>query len=341
MASVSTGTPGAAAPGAGNFPADHKFYLKKFEETLQPELRYDMFGDREGIPSNESNTIVAKKMTEFSTLESNPLTEGVTPAELTALSMTRSEVSINQFGAFLRTTDRLTEEGLNGVTLEFTKRLGWQGARTMNLVYRNALLGGTNYRRNAGAATIDALTSAGVSASDYAYMWNAFMLAHVRPLSGMTAGSQNIGTAPIADAYIGLYPVEAVPFLETLDDGNGNVYENVEKYQGQIQTYPGEVGRYRYFRFIADTEAAIVVNAAGTPQNVARGLIFGKGIENKPYKIVDLDGGNMQLITKELGSSGTLDPLNQRASMGWKCKGGLFITQDLYMFRHEFSIGDA
>ena len=47
----------------------------------------------------------------------------------------------------------------------------------------------------------------------------------------------------------------------------------------------------------------------------------------------------MELITKPLGSSGTLDPINQRASMGWKAKGGTFIVQDLYMFRYEFSIG--
>lgn len=335
---TSTGTIGAAAPSAGAFPANHKFYERKFLEALQPEEHYSDFGDKVAIPANESNTIVNNKISELSTTEGSPLTEGTTPTEQT-LTLTRIETSINQFGGYLRTTDRLSEESVNGLTAQFAQRLGWQGSRTMNLVHRDGLLGGTNVRRYNGAATIDLVTSSGVAVADFEYMWNAFKVAHVRPLAAMTKGSTNIGTNPISEAYIMLVPVEARPFLETLDDSNGNAYENVEKYAGQVQTMKNEIGRYREFRFVCDTEAKIFSNAAGTPQDIARCLCFGRGIEDKAYKVVDLAGGNMELITKPLGSSGSLDPLNQRASMGWKAKGGTFIVQDLYMFRYEFSIG--
>jgi len=335
---TSTGTIGAAAPSAGAFPANHKFYERKFLEALQPEANYDDYGTKVGIPSNESNTIVNNKISELSTTEGSPLTEGVTPTEQT-LTLTRIETSINQFGAYLRTTDRLSEESINGLTAEFAKRLGWQGARTMNLVYRDGLLGGTNVRRKSGAATIDLITASGVVVADFEFMWNAFKIAHVRPLSAMANGSVNVGTLPVNEAYIMLVPVEARPFLETLDDSNGNAYVNVETYSGQVQTIKNEIGRFREFRFVCDTEAKIFSNAAGTPQDIARCLVFGQGVEDKAYKVVDLAGGNMELITKPLGSSGTLDPINQRASMGWKAKGGTFIVQDLYMFRYEFSIG--
>jgi len=337
---VSTGTPGASAPGAGAFPAHHKFYEKTFLEALQPLEIYDKFGSKATIPQNESNTIVVSKMAELATLESSPLTEGTTPTEQT-LSMTRTEASFNQFGGYLRTTDRLSEEGVNNATFEFTKRIGWQGGRTMNLVSRDGLLGGTNVRYTGGAANQDAITSSGVVAADFNFMWNAFKQVHVRTMTPGSAGSQNLGTLPVAPAFWVTVPFEARAFLETLDDSNGNTWKNVEDYQGQVTTMPNELGRYREFRFIGDTESSIVSNGAGTPQDIAQCLVFGQGEQDKAYKIVDLAGGNMKHITKPLGSSGSLDPLDQRASIGWKAKGGTFIVQDLYMFRFEFSIGNT
>jgi N4-gp56 family major capsid protein len=202
-------------------------------------------------------------------------------------------------------------------------------------------LGGTNVRNYNGAATIDLITASGVDATDFNFMWNAFKQAHVRPFAAGSAGSQNLGTLPVAPAFWMVVPYEARAFLEALDDGLGNKFQNVELYQGQVATYKTEIGRYREFRFIGDTEASIVSNAAATPQDIAQCLCFGQGMQDKAYHVVDLAGGGVQMITKPLGSSGSLDPLNQRASMGWKAKGGTFITQDLYMFRYQFSIGDT
>lgn len=336
---TSQGTIGAASPSAGNFPANHKFYKRTFLESLQPEECYSKFGEAIDIPLNSSNTMVVNKLADLPTLEGSPLTEGTTPTEQT-LTLTRIEASFNQYGGYLRTTDRLSEESINGITNEFAKRTGWQAGRTMNLVNRDGLLGGTNVRYGNGVANRNAITTSGVYAVDFNYMWTAFKNAYVRTFAPGSAGSQNIGTAPVAPAFWAVCPFEARAFLETLDDGNGNTWKNVEDYEGQVQTMPNEMGRYREFRFIGDTEAKVEVNAAGTPQDVAQCLIFGQGQQDKAYHVVNLANGSVKMITKELGSSGSLDPLNQRASMGWKAKGGTFITQDLYMFRYEFSIGD-
>jgi N4-gp56 family major capsid protein len=100
--------------------------------------------------------------------------------------------------------------------------------------------------------------------------------------------------------------------------------------------HENEFGRYRNFRFIYDTEVKTVTNGPG--DLIAQCLVFGKGSEDKAYTTVDLAGGNVQMITKPLGSSGSVDPLNQRASMGWKAKQATFIIQDTYMFRWEIKI---
>lgn len=339
---TSTGTIGDAAPAAGAFPANTKYYERKFLESLQPEEFYGMFGSTCAIPSNNSNTVVINKMSDLASLETSPLTEGVTPSEQT-LTLTRIEKSVDQYGGYIRTTDRLATESINGVTIEFSKRLGQQAGRTMNRVRRDGLLGGTNVRYQNGGANRDA-AGAAVSAAnlvtDFDYMRDAFRLAYVKPLKGITNGSPNTGTNPTASAYVCIVPVEAVDFIEQMDDGNGNTFQQVETYSGQTELYPNEFGRYKNFRYIYDPEVKIEVNGNATPQQMAQGLVFGQGTEDKPYKVVDLAGGNLQMITKPLGSSGSADPLNQRASMGWKAKQATFIVQDLYMFRYEFSIGD-
>jgi DnaJ-class molecular chaperone len=36
------------------------------------------------------------------------------------------------------------------------------------------------------------------------------------------------------------------------------------------------------------------------------------------YGVTEIEGGGLQHIVKQLGSAGTADPLNQRATVGWK-----------------------
>jgi len=329
----SQGTIGAAAPSAGNFPANHKFYERKFLEALQPEELYKLFGDQLSIPSNTSNTISLQKVSELASLEGSPLTEGVTPTEQT-LSLTRIEKSLDQYGGYVRTTDRLSEESINGITAEFSKRLGQQAARTMNRVCRDGLLGGTNVRYQGGVANQDLVITqlAGADViADMQFMVDAFRLAYVKPFSAHTPGSPNDNTNPTAEAYPVIVPVEAVSLIEATTG-----FQKVETYLSQVSLYPNEFGRFGNFRFMYDPEVNTVTNVPG--DTIAQCLVFGKGMEDKAYATVDLAGGNLQMITKPLGSSGSADPLDQRASMGWKAKQATFIKQDTYMFRWEVKI---
>lgn len=318
---------------AGNFPANHKYYERSFLEALQPNLIFDMFGDKLSIPSNNSNTIVLNKVTEFATTEGSPLTEGTTPTEQT-LSVDRIEKSVDQYGAFMRTTDRLTEESINGITTEFSKRLGQQGAKTMNLVLRDGLEGGTNVRYQNGAVDADNVTTQidGPDVlADARFMTQSFRLAHVKPFSNHTSGTPNDNTFPIAESYVAVVPVEAVSRIEGTTG-----FTKVQDYQTQVPLYPGEFGQVENIRFMYNTEISTFTNVPG--DTIARCFVFGKGEQDMAYATVDLAGGNMQMITKPLGSSGSADPLNQRASMGWKAKQASFIKQDTYMFRWEIKI---
>ncbi len=61
-------------------------------------------------------------------------------------------------------------------------------------------------------------------------------------------------------------------------------------------------------------------------------LFLGKGA----YKVVKLNGNNVEVIVKAKGSGGTTDPLNQRSTIGWKIDGfGAKTTIPEYILRVE------
>lgn len=60
-------------------------------------------------------------------------------------------------------------------------------------------------------------------------------------------------------------------------------------------------------------------------------LIVGKDA----YGTTDVEGGGLEFIVKQLGSAGTADPLNQRATTGWKATKTAKILTDTFILRIE------
>ena len=98
--------------------------------------------------------------------------------------------------------------------------------------------------------------------------------------------------------------------------------------------YEGELGRIGNVRFVESTEAKIWdKNTAGGDVSVFSTLVIGKNA----YGVTEVEGGGLQTIVKQLGSGGTADPLNQRASAGWKAIKTAEILSDEFMVRIESS----
>jgi hypothetical protein len=53
------------------------------------------------------------------------------------------------------------------------------------------------------------------------------------------------------------------------------------------------------------------------------------------YGTTELSGGGLQHIVKQLGSAGTADPLNQRATVGWKATKAAARLVEAFMVRIE------
>lgn len=111
-------------------------------------------------------------------------------------------------------------------------------------------------------------------------------------------------------------------------DGNANVVTAITKGSGQstltIQTAISSLS-------VGDIVCGQGGGADGSA--VYATLILGKNA----YGVTEVSGGGLQHIVKQLGSAGSADPLNQRATSGWKATKTAERLTEAYMVRIEHS----
>ena len=93
------------------------------------------------------------------------------------------------------------------------------------------------------------------------------------------------------------------------------------KYATPENIYEGEIGKIAGVRFVETSEALIENGGVFNTLFIADGA----------YGVTEITDGGLETIVKQLGSSGTADPLNQRASVGWKATATAEILVDAYL----------
>ena len=81
-----------------------------------------------------------------------------------------------------------------------------------------------------------------------------------------------------------------------------------------------------------EDNAVIYPGEAGAMgRDVYATMVFGENA----YGTTEITGGGLELIVKQLGSAGTCDPLNQRATVGWKATKVTVRLVEAFMVRIE------
>ena len=108
-------------------------------------------------------------------------------------------------------------------------------------------------------------------------------------------------------------------------------FVEVVKYKNPERIYNGEIGALEGVRFVETTEAKIFAEAGASGIDVYSTLILAANA----YATTKIKGGGLETIIKQLGSAGTADPLDQRATVGWKALKVTEILSQQYMVRIE------
>ena len=311
-------TTAASKPTNDLSPEMKTFYDKVLIRSAEPELVHDQFGQKRPIPGGNGKKIEFRKFSSLPKMDKKPLTEGVT-TDGQSLNVTKLEAEIKQYGGYVTTSDMLNLTAFDQVTAETLKLLGSQAGRTSDTVTRDVLCAGTSVIYAGGAESRTALKEA-----------NTLNIADIKKAVRLLKRNN----APkIGDSYVAIIHTDTA-----YDLMNDPEWIEAQKYTTSEKIFNGEIGHMYGVRFVESTEAKIWSKAdSGATVPVYGTLVLGADA----YGITSINGGGIETITKQLGSGGTADPLNQRATMGWKMNKTAKILDDTRMVRIEHTCTGA
>lgn len=286
------------------------------------------FAQVRDIPRNGgTNTIKFRRYGNL-TAATTALSEGVTPAG-TTLSATDITATVAQYGDFITITDVVDYESKDPVLTEAAEILGDQMGDTLDQLTRDVLAAGT-VSTTVGQTTRTAITTTNlITATEVRKAVRTLKNAKARQITRMINASTGIATEPIGMCYIGIAHPDTIYDLE---DETG--WTPVEKYANKSDVMEHEEGKLAGVRFISTTNAKVFEGVGVGSIDVYGTVILGMDA----YGITRISGEAMQNIIKPLGSAGTADPLNQRATSGWKGTFVAKILNDSFMVRLEHAV---
>lgn len=277
------------------------FYSDYLIDNAKPKLVHDQFGQKHPIPKNGGKTIEFRKYSPLGKMLT-PLTEGVTP-DGQSLTVSVIESTVNQYGGYITLSDMLLLTAIDNNMVQATKLLGNQAGATLDTITREVLNGGTNVIYAGGVTSRDALAD-NLTVMDVKKAARALK----------TQNADKIG-----DSFVGIIHPDV-----SYDLTNDPKWEAVKTYDPE-DWYEGEIGRIHGVRFVETTEAKIFEG----------GVYSTLVLAENAYGVTDIEGGGLQHIVKQLGSAGTADPLNQRATVGWKATKTAERLVEQFMVRIE------
>lgn len=291
------------------------YYENRLIDYAEPALVHDQFADKYPIPANSGKTIEFRKYSPLAKALT-PLTEGVTPNG-NRLEVTTITAEVAQYGDFIEISDVLELTAIDRNLEQATKLLGGQAGRTLDTVTREVITAGTNVMYAPKADGTEIASRATVAAD--ALLTPDVIFIAVARLKEMNA-------MPIDDSFVAIvHPNVAADLMRSEE------WQGIHKYTNSDNIYQGEIGKIGGVRFVESTEAKCYGPVGADDASVFATMVIGANA----YATTEVTGGGLQHIVKQMGSAGTADPLNQRATTGWKAIKTAERLVEEYMIRIE------
>lgn len=317
MATMTTGT-------ASLSPELRTYYDRNLLSRLLPRLVWALFGQPKPMPANEGQTVNFRRFSSLSAA-TTPLTEGVTPAG-SELTVTQITVTPAQYGDFIKISDILDFTAPDPILTEGGQVLAEQAADTIDQLVRDVVVAGTTVQYAGGVGGRGSIASTNkLTATEIQKAVRTMHNNKVRPITQILNPSTGVGTKPVAGGYVGIVGPYALYDLK-----QDSKFIPVHEYGSRDGLLPNEVGALDEVRFIMSNNPTIYAGAGTGPIDVHATIILGadafgvvapKGVEN---------------IVKPFGAGD--DPLNQRATSGWKMFMKAVILQQLAILRIEHAV---
>ncbi len=286
------------------------YYSDYIIDLADGELVHDQAAQKKNIPQNGGKTIEFRQFDKLPEL-TTPLTEGVTP-DGQSMNVKAVTATVGQYGGYVTISDMLKLAAIDDNLVAATKMIGSQAGRSLDGLTREVLAAGTNVRFAGGKST-----RATIAASDVLTVEDVKKA--VRDLEAQDAPK-------IDGYYFGI--IHPNVKYDLMKDP---LWKNPHEYTDTKNIYQNEIGELYGVRFVQTSRAKIFKGGGASGIDVYATLIMG----DDAYGTTEIEGGGLEIIIKQLGSAGTGDPLNQRATCGWKATKVAKILVPQYICRIE------
>lgn len=263
------------------------FYEKALLKRLLPQLHAYNDAQKSVLPEHSGTKVNWRKFTSLQ-IPATALTEGQTPGG-SQLSVTKVEADAAQYGDFVTISDLLAKAGIDKAMTEAALLCGEQAALLVDTIVLNAMGATTNTMGSASTEMDEAL------------------------VKKVVLKLKRANARRFEDGYFHalITPAQAYSLM------NQEGWIAAAKYGSIKKLLKGEVGELHGVRFMESTNV---------PESDGSATAFIYGADS--YGVVDMEGGSGKpsIITKDFGSAGVNDPLDQRATVGWK---NLFVAKVL------------
>ena len=320
-------------------PAVSPFYDKSLLARTLPYLLHDLFADRRPLPKGESDQI---RFRQYTAREPAlvPISEGVVP-DGGLVSTTEVDFTLEQFGDYLKYTDKVSLTQKDPFLSEFVKLNSEQAKLTIDIIRREAFVAGTQVRREGGAASRAAIDDI-MDTDDLKVVERALLDNQCEYMSMFVDAQKGYATTPTRPAFFCISHTDAKSDIEDMTG-----FLSVEKYQQATKTYPSEIGQVGNFRFLitnkakkwADTGGNAATNStkyttASSSCDVYATLVFSE----HAVAVSDLAGEGLRSIIKSKDGGGPLNPLNQFGTVGWVSWLAQGILDETRLYRIEHAV---
>ncbi len=294
-------------------PAVSTYYDRVLLERALPMLIHDQFAEQRDIPSKSGGTIKFRRYSSLTTA-TTPLTEGQTPNGQ-KLAKTDLTAQVAYYGDFVTITDVIDLTVEDPVLTVETELLGEQAGETRDELTKDMLAATASV--TSATSGVNGSTPTEINRTDIDSVVQALLGNKAKMINRVVTANRGIGTTPVRAAFWGTIHSDLItPDLEAVTE-----FQPTAKYPTQSVVLEAEWGATGNVRWVYSTNAD---KTAGSP-NTYKLNIIGRNA----YAITSITGGTMKNIVKNFGAGD--DPLNQKATSGWKYPYVSRILNDSFM----------
>lgn len=269
----------------------------------------------------------------------SPLREGELPPKLTGGSE-KASATYSQFAAYMQITDVEYQQNPDELFLRYGQDLMRSANETFDIITREFLYMGASYAYANGCIDIDAVAQKGVnfkSPSAGEDIWK---------YKGQRGAQLTFSDIREQQKLMKLFKVKPHPrngtYIVLVGPDGIDQLRNDQEYKSW--NYATDAEMYDNNNYVmVSTDIAIYeienskrVKTTDGLKEVGVAFILGGDC----FREVKLEGSGIQLISKDFGSAGTSDPVNQTATMAWKHSGwGLAIIRSEAIIALHYALG--